>query len=273
MARPALCSICSRSCREARRRYRKFGIRPVGAERSRSYDFGVQQSITSRALLDVTLFHNQFYDQIEFVGSGALPLLGVPQSVADLTGFGASVNSSNYRAQGVETELQVRLPGSFTVRAGYTYLDARVQRSFSSDALAPFNFNPAFPNIPIGAFGPLVGARPFRRSPHTGFLAVSYSHRKWSGLFQGTFVGRRDDSTFLGFSDANFGNTLLLPNRNLDAAYQKLDLSGDFRLNRHLTLFTSMENLLSQRYSAVFGFPSLPFTVRSGVRITVGGER
>jgi vitamin B12 transporter len=251
----------------------KFGIRPVGAERSRSYDFGIQQFITERALLDVTLFHNQFYDQIEFVSSGALPLLGVPQSVADATGFGASINSSNYRAQGVETELHIKLPGSFTARAGYTYLDARVQKSFSSDALAPFNFNPAFPDIPIGAFGPLVGARPFRRAPHTGFLAVSYARRKWAGLFQGTFVGRRDDSTFLGFSDANFGNTLLLPNRNLDAAYQKLDLSGDFRLNRHLTLFTSMENLLSQSYSAVFGFPSLPFTIRSGVRITVGGER
>ena len=108
----------------------KFGIRPVGAERSRSYDFGVQQSITGRALLDVTLFHNQFYDQIEFVSSGALPLLGVPQPVADRTGFGASVNSSNYRAQGVETELHVKLPGSFTARAGYTYLDAVVQRSF-----------------------------------------------------------------------------------------------------------------------------------------------
>ena len=122
----------------------KFGIRPVGAERSRSYDFGIQQSITDRALLDVTLFHNQFYDQIEFVSSGELPLLGVPQSVADLSGFGASINSSNYRAQGVETELQVKIPSSFTARAGYTYLDTRVQRSFSSDALAPFHFNPAY---------------------------------------------------------------------------------------------------------------------------------
>jgi vitamin B12 transporter len=250
----------------------KFGIRPIGAERSRSYDFGFQQSITDRALLDVTLFHNQFYDQIEFVSSGELPLLGVPQAVADLTGFGASINSSNYRAQGVETELQVKISSSLTARGGYTYLDTRVQRSFSSDALAP-SFNPLIPGVPIGAFGPLVGARPFRRAPHTGFLALSYSHRKWSGLFQGTFVGRRDDSTFLGFSDASFGNTLLLPNRNLDAAYQKLDISGDYRLNRHLALFTSVENLLSQRYSAVFGFPSLPFTVRSGVRITVGGER
>jgi iron complex outermembrane receptor protein/vitamin B12 transporter len=117
-----------------------------------------------------------------------------------------------------------------------------------------------------------VGARPFRQAPHTGFLALAYTKYRWSALFQGLFVGRRDDSTFLLFSDANFGNTLLLPNRNLDSAYHKLDLSGSYRLNRYVTLFSSMENLLNEKYSSAFGFPSLPFTVRSGVKITVAGR-
>jgi iron complex outermembrane receptor protein/vitamin B12 transporter len=250
----------------------KFGIRPIGAERSRSYDFGVQQSFSDRALLDVTLFHNEFYNQIEFVSSTALPALGVPIPVANATGFGATVNSMNYLAQGAEVQLQFKISRSLLARGGYTYLDARVQQSFSSDALGPA-INPDFPNVPIGAVSPLVGARPFRRAPHTGFLNVTYSKSRWDALLQGTFVGPRDDSTFLLFSDANFGNTLLLPNRNLDGAYQKLDLSGDFKLNHHLTLFASMENLLSQKYNSAFGFPALPFTVRSGVRITIGGER
>ena len=248
----------------------KFGIRPVRAERSRSYDFGVLQSLSDRALLNVTLFHNQFYDQIEFLGTDALEKLGVSQDVIDAAGFGATVNTLNYLAKGVETELQVKISNSLQARGGYTYLDARVQRSFSSDALAP-SVNPNFPDVLIGAFSPLIGARPFRRAPHSGFLAVTYTRSRWSALLQGGFVGPRDDSTFL--LDSNFGPTLLLPNRNLDSAYQKLDLSGDFRLNRHLTLYTSLENLLSERYSSNFGFPALPFTVRSGVKITVGGER
>jgi vitamin B12 transporter len=250
----------------------KFGIKPIGAERSRTYDFGLQQAFTDRALLDVTLFHNEFYDQIEFVSNTALPLLGVPIPVADATNFGATVNSMNYLAQGVETQLQFKISRALSARGGYTYLDARVQRSFSGDALGPA-INPDFPNIPIGADSPLIGARPFRRAPHTGFMVITYSHTRWDALFQGTFVGPRDDSTFLLFSDANFGNTLLLPNRNLDGAYQKLDLSGDYRLNRHLMLFASLENLLSEKYSTAFGFPALPFTIRSGVRITMGGER
>jgi len=247
----------------------KFGIKPIDAERSRSYDFGLEQGLTDRAQLKLNVFHNQFTNEIEFVSNTALPQLGVSPDVAAASGFGATINSSGFRAQGVETEVEYRIAHSFFARGGYTYLDARVQRSFSGDALFPA-INPAFPNVPIGAFSPLVGARPFRRAPHTGFLAIAYNHARWSALFQGTFVGRRDDSTFL--SDADFGNTLLLPNRNLDSAYQKLDLSGNFRVNAHLSLYASMENLLSQRYDAAFGFPALPFTIRSGVKITFGGE-
>ncbi|MBV8475405.1 MAG: TonB-dependent receptor plug domain-containing protein [Acidobacteria bacterium] len=249
----------------------KFGIRPIGAERSRSYDLGVEQSFASRVQWDVSLFHNQFTNEIEFVTSNALPGLGVPAAVATATGFGATLNSADFRAQGAETKIVYRISDSIAARAGYTYLDASVERSFSSDALSPA-FNPLFPRIPIGALGPLVGARPFRRAPHSGFLALTYAHSRFSGLFQGTFVSRRDDSTFLLFSDLNFGNTLLLPNRNLDRAYQKLDLSAAFRLTNYLTCYIAMENLLSQHYDAAFGFPSLPFAVRSGLKITLGGE-
>ena len=174
-------------------------------------------------------------------------------------------NGSNPRILGSATT-----PGWCPIAPDERFLDARVQRSFSSDALAP-SINPSFPDVPIGAFSPLIGARPFRRAPHTGFLALTYAKSRWSALLQGVFVGRRDDSTFL--LDADFGNTLLLPNRNLDAAYHKLDLSGSFTVNRHVLLFTSMENLLNERYSSNFGFPALPFTVRSGVKITIGGAR
>jgi len=250
---------------------RQFGIRPIGAERSRSYDGGVEQWVTGRVRLNLDFFHNQFTDAIEFVSSDALTQLGVSPLVAAASGFGTTINSSNFRAEGVESELDCSITRSLLARGGYTYTDARVQKSFSSDALSP-SINPLFPGIPIGAFSPLIGARPFRRAPHSGFLSIRYNHSRWSALLLGTFVGKRDDSTFLLFSDANFGNTLLLPNRNLDGAYQKVDLSGDFRVNRHLLLYASMENILNQRYDAAFGFPAPLFTFRSGVKITLGGE-
>jgi vitamin B12 transporter len=65
---------------------------------------------------------------------------------------------------------------------------------------------------------------------------------------------------------------MLLPNRNLAAAYQKIDLGGSYRVNRHLEFYTGMENLASQHYDAVPGFPTLPFNFHSGIKVTLGGE-
>ncbi len=145
-----------------------------------------------------------------------------------------------------------------------------MQRSFSSDAIGP-TINPNFPTVPIGVDTPLVGARPFRRAPHSGYFGLTYRQSQITAQLTGTLVGRRDDSDFLS-ADANGLPTLLLPNRNLDGAYQRLDLSAGYRVNHMLSVFTSFQNLLNERYSEAFGFPSLPFTFRSGMQFTLGGE-
>jgi vitamin B12 transporter len=258
----------------------QFNIAPIAAERSRSYDAGVEQlAFNDRVKLSATFFHNQFTNQIEFVPSTALPLLAVPQSVINASGFGATINSGDTRALGGEFEVRAALGHGFSVRANYTYLDAVVERSFTSDAsscavagLQAFcAINPAFPGIPIGAFAPLQGARPFRRAPHSGSFTLDYTRSRLNVALSGYLVSRRDDSTFL--SDANFGPTLLLPNRNLAPAMQKIDLAGSYRVNRHLTFYSVLENLASGHYQPVFGFPALPLTIRSGFRVTMGGER
>lgn len=222
-----------------------------------------------RAKLNATFFHNRFNDQIEFVSQGALQQLGVPAPVIAQALFGASVNSGATRALGAETELQLNLGHGFSANAAYTYLDAVVERSFSSDALFP-SINPAFPNIPIGVFGPLVGDRPFRRAPQTGSFFLLYGKSRYTLSLSGTLVGRRNDSTFA--TDAFFGTTMLLPNKNLAEAYQKIDFSGSLRLNSHLTFYTTIENLANEHYAEVFGFPALPLTFRTSIRIRLGGE-
>jgi vitamin B12 transporter len=248
----------------------QFHIGPIGAVRSRSFDAGVEQLFwDGRAKLGLTFFDNHFSDEIEFVSPGGLGQLGVPNSVIALTPFGASVNSLATRSLGAETELEVGLGHGFTFRAAYTYLDGIVRRSFSSDELFP-SFNPLFPTIPIGVFSPLVGNRPFNRAPHTGSFYLGYARRKLALTLSGNFVGRRDSSTFL--FDSSFGSTMLLPNHNLAAAYQKIDVSGSYRLTRHVQLYSAVENLASQHYDPAPGFPALPFNFRAGIRVTVGGE-
>lgn len=257
----------------------QFNIGPIGAERSRSYDLGIEQLAASgRMKISATYYHNQFTNQIEFVPSTALPLLGVAESVANAAGFGATINSGDTRAQGIETEVEAGLGHGLNVRAAYTYLDAVVVRSFTNDAFScsgpapqPTCFNPAFPGIPIGIFDPLLGARPFRRAPHTGSFSVGYSRQKFQVMLTGYLVSRRDDSTFLS-DDSTFGTGMLLPNHNLAPAFQKIDLGGSYRWNRHVQFYSVLENLANQHYDPVFGFRALPFTARAGIKLTLGGE-
>src|SRR5581483_1283559 len=200
---------------------------PIGPENSRAYDGGVDQLLfDGRGRLSLTLFHNEFTNGIEYISQQGLIDLGVPSAIANAAAFGATVNSQAYRVQGAETEIEYQVTHDLFARAGYTYVDARIQRSFTSDAIGP-SFNPNSPSIPIGAYSPLIGARPFRIPPHAGYFEAGYRHGRFFTDLRGTLVGSRDDSDFLEF-DANFGQSLLLPNRNLDGAYQRLDLAASY---------------------------------------------
>lgn len=245
----------------------QFHVGQIGPESSRTYDGGVDQELwNGRARLGLTYFHNEFTNGIEFVPQSGLAELGVP--VADLPAveFGAYINSEAFRSQGVEFEAEYRINSHFFARGGYTYTDAVVQHSFSSDQGPGESINPNFPDVPIGAFSPLVGARPFRVAPHSGYFGLNYTRSRFYSSLTGTLVSRRDDSDFLS------EQTLLLPNRNLDGAYQRLDLSGGYQVTSRLTAYTNIQNLLSEHYVQAFGFPALPFTFRSGIKINFGGE-
>jgi iron complex outermembrane receptor protein/vitamin B12 transporter len=245
-------------------------ITPIGPERNRSFDVGVEQNLwTNRAVVRLTFFDNQFSDLIEYVSAAVLPELGVPPDVAAATGFGAYTNSSSYWARGIETSADISAGPYVRISGSYTHLHAEVTQSFASSALEPA-INPAFPNIPIGAYGPLVGSAPFRRPSNTGSLLVAVTKGRAQAALAGFFAGKADDSTFM--SDGFFGTSMLLPNHDLDASYQKMDLSGSYRLHPRFSWYVTIENLLDQQYRAAFGFPALPRSIRTGATVTLGGN-
>ena len=244
----------------------QYGVPEIGPERSQGFDAGFSQGIwNGRVRIDAAYFHNRFYDLITYLNPTSLISIGINPGAATASGFGAYVNASSTRSQGTELDLHSDLGRGFRVRANYTRLNAVVTKAFGAPA-----FNPAFPGIPIEAFSPLQGQRPFHRAPDSGSLGLYYSRRRFVGSFTGYIVGRRDDSTFL--SDALFGNSLLLPNRNLAPAYQKFDLSGRYSINSVVALYTSIENLFSEHYQVSFGYPAAPFAIRSGLTLTIRGE-
>jgi iron complex outermembrane receptor protein/vitamin B12 transporter len=269
-----------------------YHIAPEGAERSRTYDVGLDQNILGERLtLKLGYFHNMFDHQLEGVNAQALcdyfysdlfPNTASCLSSNLISNLGGPqygegyLNSLAYSAQGVEGEVAWQPRPHFLFRGGYTYLDARTIQSFASDAVAANQGapteNPNLPGIAIGAGGPLVGARPFRRAPNTGYFNAEYTRTRLTFSMTGAIASRSDDSTFLEGEDLNFGNSLLLPNRDLDHGYVKLDLSATYALKHGFTYFAQFNNLLNDQRIGPIGYPGLPFTFQTGLRLRLGGD-
>ena len=83
-------------------------------------------------------------------------------------------------------------------------------------------------------------------------------------------ASRSDDSTYLAGRDFTGGNSLLLPNRDLDFSYAKLDLGGSYQFLSWLAAYTQLDNLTGNKRIRPIGYPSLPFTFRVGLRLALG---
>jgi iron complex outermembrane receptor protein/vitamin B12 transporter len=264
-------------------------VGPLAAPATRGYEGGLAQGFFSdRLIFRASYFHNQFNKEIEYVGGQLLPNLIPGLTAAQkmqletalgyyyVYDYGLTVNTQAFRAEGVEATVESGIGRNLFLRGGYTYLDGVVQHSFDSDNEALMNGNePTYNGIAIGAYSPLVGARPFRRPPHTGFFTASYTANNLTAVFTSSFASRSDDSTYLENADATTvdaygdigGNSLLLPNRNLDWGYAKLDLGASYKLLSWLIVYGQAENLTNNQHIAPIGYPSLPFTIRTGLRI------
>jgi iron complex outermembrane receptor protein/vitamin B12 transporter len=246
-----------------------LALEPIGPERSRNVDVGVEQGLAGgRGRVRLAYFDNAFDNLIEFVNKGVLPQLGVPPAAAAAASFGAYLNSQSNTSRGVELSGEARV-GPIRALASYMHLDAEVTKSFSSGVLTPA-VNPAFPSIKIGQYAPLVGNRPFRRPANSGSVVISYAARKTLVSLAGYFVGAQDDSTTL--SDPFFGYSMLLPNQDMDPAYQKFDVHGSYQVHPRLRAYVVLENAFDAKFAAVAGFPALPRAVRAGVTVRVGGN-
>jgi iron complex outermembrane receptor protein/vitamin B12 transporter len=259
-------------------------ISQIGAPTARTYEGGVEQSFFSeRLILRTSFFHNEFGRQIEYVGLDLIPQLlpslttaqqnQLEQQLQADGAFELTLNTEAYRAMGVEATVESGIGKYIFLRGGYTYLDSVIQHSYTNDDVDLLGPVPTYNGIPVGANSPLVGARPFRRPPHTGFFSASHSINRMTFLINAAFASRSDDSDFLGGFDINGGNSLLLPNRNLDQGYAKIDIGGSLRLRDWLGVYGMAENLTNNQHIAPIGFVSLPTSVRVGLKLQWGKEK
>lgn len=139
-------------------------------------------------------------------------------------------------ARGLETSATVRLWRFVQLSANYTRLYTRIVNTASKN-----------PYTGIGQQLP-------RRPKDAGSAWLSFTPRRWTLLIGGRAVGERQDSDF------TFGIT-----RN--PGYGTMFLSGSYKLNRHLTPYLRLDNLLNERYEEVLGYTALSRSAIGGVRV------
>jgi iron complex outermembrane receptor protein/vitamin B12 transporter len=253
----------------------------LAAPFERTYEGGVEQSFFNEHIVArISYYHNQFRREIEYVGLNLVPellpnLTSAQQAqlesfLRSKNAYELTLNSEAYRGEGIETNVESGIGRNLFLRGGYTYLDAVVQQSFTNNDQALLGPIPTFNGIPVGPYSPLQGGRPFRRPKHTGFFSATYAAGKLSGAFSAALASRSDDSTYLEGDDVNGGNSLLIPNLDLDPGYAKLDLGGNYQLLTWLGVYAQAENLMDNQHIAPIGYLGLPITVRTGLRIQWG---
>jgi vitamin B12 transporter len=200
------------------------------AERSRTYDLGVEQRLLQgRLRIDATLFHHDYLDQIAFV-------------TLDFETFeGTYVNLGKTRARGLEVELEAAPTAALRLRGNYTFLDSQVVVSTSE-------FNPIY----------AAGAPLLRRPRHQGSFTAEVGSARATVAATLVAVGDRADSDFAGIGLTE------------NPGYTRLDARARVRMVSRLDAFVAAENLTDSEYQEALGYPALGLTVRLGLRWNAG---
>lgn len=202
-------------------------------EESRTIETGIIQNfLGDRYSISGGYYHSLFRNQIEFTSD-------------PVTFVGQFVNLNRSLAHGGEFEFHGRPTTRLEVETSYTYTSTQILQS------------------PV-ATDPLLeaGAPLLRRPKHAGSLTLNYTSAKWGGNLSAVAIGHRSDSDFLG----------LVPHVDHAAGYARVDTSGWYEFQHHVTAFLAIENLLNKRYQEAVGYPALKANFRAGLRFRFGGE-
>jgi len=223
-----------------------LGNPSLDPERVKSFEVGLSQEFANRrASIEATYFDNRFRDQIAFVSD---PVTFGPVQLDDgrLTNF---INVERATARGVELTAAARPARQFRVAGSYTFLRSRLARAAS-------------------ALNPQIGLPLLRRPRHAGTIEASWIGQRFDITLDGSLLGRRRD--FDPVTGARFDST---GRAIFNDGYAKLNLSGAFHINRYVTAFARIENLLNQDYQEAFGYPAYRLNFSAGLRVRIGGRQ
>jgi vitamin B12 transporter len=208
-------------------------------EQSATGEAGLDQFLASdRVRLSITYFHNDFHDIVSFDSSGAPSTWNCPAF------FGSYFNTDKARAFGADSSIEIKAARWLQIDGVYSYDNSKV-------LVSPSATDPAL----------LPGNRLLKRPLNSANITINAHFRGVNVNVVGGYVGRRDDSDFLGLGITT------------NPGYFRLDASLIVPLGHGFSTTAHVENLLDRHYQDSLGYPSLGYNYRAGVRYVWGGPR
>ena len=156
-------------------------------------------------------------------------------NVIGFNGLFETLNLGAARTQGLEAELHAQPIADLVVTASYTFLEA--EKTSSAD------------------ISQLQGARLPRRPRNEVYVSASYLWwKKLRTTAEAKFVNAREE--------LNFGG----PNFDIED-YKFVNLTAEYEVSPHMSIFGRIYNLTNEHYAEVFGFPALGRAVYGGVKV------
>jgi len=209
-------------------------------ERSTTVDAGVEQMLDSgRVKFAVTYFHNDFHDMVSF-SEDFTPTPGCPY------GTGTFFNTDKARAFGADSSFEAAVTRWLTVTGNYTYDDTKVLVAPNAALIDP-TLEP--------------GHRLLHRPLHSANLVFNARIRRMDWNLAGTYVGRAQDSDFLGLGITS------------NPSWVRWDLAVRVPLRFGVSATARLQNLFDRHYQYAVGYPALGFNYRLGIRYVWGGAR
>jgi vitamin B12 transporter len=156
-------------------------------------------------------------------------------NVIGFNGLFDTLNLGAAETQGLEAELRAQPVADLVLMASYTYLDA--EKTSSAD------------------ISQLQGARLARRPRNEVYVSASYFWcKRLRTTAEAKFVNAREE--------LNFGG----PNFDIED-YSFVNITVEYEVNPHLSVFGRIDNLTNEHYAEVFGFPALGRAAYGGVKL------
>jgi len=168
------------------------------------------------------------------------------------------LNSMAYQAQGVESEVEYGLGKNIFVRGGYTYLDAVVQRSFSSDAIGPGTN----PKLSGDSDRQLFAAGGGKAVPASSAHRIRERDLHREEMVGGPQRGVREPQRRLHLSGRRRRERrehVAVAESQSGFFLHEIDLGTTYQWKPWMAVYTQLDNLTSNQHIGPIGYPSMPF--------------